>query len=107
MTKLREKLDKEMQEFKNEYLPMAPTEVYNDWYIIMFYESYYEMLVYYIEENLNEDIIEWLNTYDNPIGFLYCEWVSCDGSFCMLWDDMVAWLQDLKDDVEINSKEEF
>ena len=100
---LKQKLDNEMQEFKNTYETMEPMQIYNDWYIISFYEAYYEMLTYHIEEERNEDILEWLNTYENPLGFLYDEWLSCDGALTHLWDDMIAWLQDLKDDVETNS----
>ena len=100
MTKLREKLDNEMQQFKSTYETMTPIQVYNDWYIISFYESYYEMLVFYIDEDLEKDILEWLNKYQNPLAFLYSEWLSSDGAFCMLWDDMIAWLQDTKDHIE-------
>lgn len=104
MNTLRQKLDNEMTEFKKTYETMTPTQIYNDWYIIMFYESYYEFLTYLIEEKSSgydsEDILKWLNTYENPLGFLYDEWLSCDGAFCHLWDDMISWLQDLKDDVE-------
>lgn len=106
MNTLRQKLDKEMTEFKATYETMTPTQIYNDWYIISFYEAYYEMLAYYIEVEQNEDILEWLNTYENPLGFLYSEWLSCDGALSHLWDDMIAWLQDLKCDVEENSYEE-
>jgi hypothetical protein len=107
MKELKEKLNKEMQEFKKSYETITPTQIYNDWYIISFYESYYEMLIYICD---NEDaycgcqaILDWLSTYENPLGFLYSEWLSCDTAFCGLWDDMIAWLWDLKCDVEENS----
>jgi hypothetical protein len=103
---LKQKLNNEMTEFKKSYETMTPTQIYNDWYIICFYESYYEMLIHYTQVNEIQDILDWLNTYENPLGFLYSEWLSCDGAFCGLWDDMIAWLQDLKCDVEENSYEE-
>ena len=105
---LKQKLNNEMQEFKKTYETMTPTQVYNDWYIICFYESYYEMLTAISDdENIYhaQDVLDWLNTYEKPLGFLYSEWLSCDGAFCCLWDDMIAWLQDLKCDVEKNSYE--
>ena len=101
MNTLKQKLDNEMQEFKATYETMTPTQVYNDWYIIGFYEAYYEMLTHHIMAEQNEDILEWLDTYENPLGFLYSEWLSCDGQLSHLWDDMIAWLQDLKDDMEV------
>lgn len=105
---LKQKLDNEMQEFKATYETMTPTQVYNDWYIICFYESYYDMLTHIGSDESTydaHDIIDWLNTYENPLGFLYSEWLSYDGAFCGLWDDMIAWLYDLKCDVEENSYE--
>lgn len=102
---LTQKLDNEIQEFRTIYETMTPTQVYNDWYVICFYESYYEMLTYIGSEGNRynaQDILDWLNTYENPLGFLYSEWLSCDGAFCGLWDDMIAWLQDLKCEMEEN-----
>lgn len=102
---LKQKLDSEMEEFKRSYETMEITQVYNDWYIIMFYESYYEFLTYINEDEYSSyngnDILEWLDTFEKPIGFLYIEWMSCDGAFCMLWDDMIAWLSDLMEEVAI------
>ena len=100
MKELQCKLEYEMQNFKTAYETMTPVQVYNDWYVIAFYESYYEMMIYYIEEKQYQDIFEWLNTFKNPLCFLYGEWLSCDGALCLLWDDMVAWLQDLKNEME-------
>lgn len=102
---LKQKLDSEMEEFKQTYETMETIQVYNDWYIIMFYETYYEFLTFVNEDEHSfhngNDILEWLNTFEKPIGFLYGEWLSCDGAFCMLWDDMIAWLSDLMEEVAI------
>ena len=98
MQELKQKLNNEMQKFKATYETMTPIQVYNDWYIIAFYESYYEMFEYCIEEEKYQDIFEWLNTFNRPLDFLYGEWLSSDGALCLLWDDMLAWLQDLKDE---------
>ena len=112
MNALKQKLDNEIQEFKKTYETMTLTQVYNDWYIIMFYESYYEFLTYLIEDEYSgynsKDILKWLDTFENPLGFLYSEWLSCDGAFCMLYDDMIAWLADLMDDNhDFDDEEEF
>ena len=95
-----QKLDNEIQRFKADHESMAPIHVYNDWRIICFYEAYYEMLTHYTKTNENWDILDWLDTFENPLEFLYSKWLSCDGAFCMLWDDMIAWLYDLKCDEE-------
>ena len=99
---LKQKLDSEMEEFKQTYETMERVRIYNDWYIIMFYESYYELLTYINEDECpyynGNDILEWLDTFEKPIGFLYDEWLSCDNAFCGLWDDMFAWLRDLMEE---------
>lgn len=106
MNTLTQKLNNEIAEFKSTYETMEPMQIYNDWYIISFYEAYYEMLIYLNDEPNGyhaQEVLDWLDTYENPLGFLYDEWLSCDGQLSHLWDDMIAWLQDLKDDVEENS----
>jgi hypothetical protein len=94
---LRQKLDREHAEFEANTLKFTPQQIYNDWYMIMFYESYYEFIAYCCnadEYELN-DIIEWLNTFKSPLDFLYNEWLDCDGHFSCGWDDMCQWLKDL------------
>ena len=51
MNKLKQKLDNEMHTFKKTYETMETIQAYNDWYIIMFHESYYEFLTYLIEDD--------------------------------------------------------
>ena len=101
---LIQKLDKEMQDFKKTYETMESIKVYNDWYIICFYESYYEMLYHINQDNSGysdcESILRWLDTFEKPLKFLYDEWMSGDGEFSMFWDDMINWLYDLKCDIE-------
>lgn len=105
MNTLNQKIDKEIQNFKKTYETMTATQVYNDWYIIGFYESYYDFLVYLIEDEQSyyssKDILKWLNTFENPIGFLYSEWLSCDDAGSLSWDDMFVWLKGLMNEILI------
>ena len=100
MNTLKQKLDNEIHAFKKTYETMETIQAYNEWYIIGFYESYYEFLTYLIEDDdhsyyNSEGVLKWLNTFKNPIGFLYSEWLSCDDAFSLSWDDMFKWLIDL------------
>jgi len=99
---LKHKLDVEMQTFRATHKAMTSAEVYDHWYRICFHEEYYQMLTSpYINQERYKDILEWLNKFEKPLSFLYDEWLSCDGALCLLWDDMIAWLQDLKDEEEV------
>ena len=42
---VRTKLDAEITEFRKSYEDKTKKEIYNDWYVINFYENYYELLV--------------------------------------------------------------
>ena len=98
MNTLKQKLDNEMHAFKKTYETMETIQTYNDWYIIMFHESCYEFLTYLIENEHcynSDNILRWLNIFENPLGFLYSEWLSCDNAFSLSWDDMFIWLMDL------------
>ena len=94
---LRQKLDREHAEFEANMLKSTPQKIYNDWYAIMFYESYYELISYCCdtEDYSLDDVIEWLNTFKNPLAFLYNEWLDWDGHFSGSWDDMCQWLKEL------------
>lgn len=92
--KLMASLDKEMQAFKDSYKSMTTTQVYNDWYIIGFYQEYYDMLTTGISGQLwlDDSVMAWLTEKENPLGFLYDQWMSCDGSFSHDWEDMLDWV---------------
>lgn len=90
----RAKLDVEITEFRNSYENKTKKEIYNDWYVISFYENYYELVANCICE-IKTDIVRWLNSYRRPLAFLYDEWLSCDGSFSDAWDDMSDWVKQL------------
>lgn len=117
--KLIETLQKEMQEFEDSYKNMSPTQIYNDWYIIGFYNEYYEMLTSRFVEDMSIyfEELDWLGTKDKPLRFLYDKWMSCDGSFSHNWDNMLDWMclvyredremrsiHEVEFDVEINKK---
>ena len=99
---LIEKLNNEYTEFMENTLKFEPMQIYNDWYTIMFYESYYEFIVYCCDadEYALDEVIVWLNTFNKPLDYLYNEWLGCDGHFSCGWDDMCQWLKDLyKEDI--------
>lgn len=106
MNTLQQKLNAEMAEFKKTYETMTPTQIYNDWYIIGFYEAYYELLLY-INDNEDtycgsQEILDWLNTFKNPFGFLYSEWLSADGALSYDWDDMFDFIEEVYKDCMAN-----
>lgn len=91
---LREKLDREMSEFKASYRDMSVTEVYNDWYIIGFKEEYFEMLMSdFTEGRFNDKEIAWLSSLEKPLDFLYDAWMDCDGAMDHNWDSMIDFVR--------------
>lgn len=100
---LVEKLERERNEFKQKYSDMQPLQVYKSWYKITFYEEYYGMLTSdFIDRHDYEDIIKWLCGFENPLEFLYDEWLAYDSAFSGYYDDMWIWIRDLYDEVMYN-----
>ena len=94
---LKQKLDNEYSKFMTNTLKLEPMQIYNDWYVIMFYETYYEFIVYCCDtdEYGLDEVIVWLNTFKNPLDYLYNEWLDCDRHWSLRWDDLCEWLKDL------------
>lgn len=91
---LRKKLDEEIVGFRKGYDNLPPGHAYDDWYIISFYESYYEMLMssYIAEESSHEEEITWLSRMEKPLGYLYSVWLDCDPAPNYDWDVMIEWI---------------
>lgn len=90
---LKQKLHNEMERFRKSYEKMTATQVYNDWYIIGFYEAYYDMLTSEWEELASyEHIMLWLCEFNNPLEFLYSEWLGSDGALNHDWDVMLDFI---------------
>lgn len=69
---LKEKMENEMDEFRHSYDNMDKRQIYNDWHIIGFKESFYELLSDIFEEKpLSDKILAWLSNQDKPLDFLY------------------------------------
>lgn len=96
---LKENLNREIREFRKNFQSMKPIDVYNSFYRINFYEEYYMLLMSdFIDEYtqiFSERIVEWLNKFENPLLFLYNEWLSYDGAFSGDWNDMVNFITNL------------
>ena len=83
-----------MEAFKASYKNFDVQQTYNDWYIIGFYESYYEMMSCDFLENQNaEEVVAWLSGKEEPLAFLYNEWMDCDGALSHNWDDMLDFVR--------------
>ena len=90
---LAEKVSVELQAFEKSYENMQPVQIYNDWYIIGFYNEYAEMLTSgYLDDLGYDDEIAWLLSFEYPLQHLFDEWLSADGAFSHDWDDMLDWL---------------
>ena len=87
-------IDNEIIEFRRKFTSLTPTAVYKDSYKINFIEMYYNLFTSTADE-MDEDVICWLNNHKYPLDFLYGEWLSCDGSFSDAWDDMSDWVKQL------------
>lgn len=88
---LKKNLDREMEEFRQGFKSMQPVDVYNSFYKINFYEEYYMLLMSdFVDEY--EHLVEWLSKFENPLSFLYGEWLGCDGAFSGDWNDMINFI---------------
>lgn len=89
--KLTTNVENEINNFHNRYTTMEPIQIYNDWYIIGFYESVNEFLApATVIEYLSDEIISWLSNFENPISFLYNEWLSYDEEISYTWSSDLA-----------------
>jgi len=87
---------KEMEEFKHSYDSMSSTQIYNDWYIIGFKESFYDLFTECdIPDNKLDDVILWLSKQEKPLQFLYDIWLCCDGAMSYDYNDMIGWLLEI------------
>ena len=90
----KENLNREMQDFRQSFKSMQPVDVYNSSYKINFYEEYYMFLSSdFIDEYTQ--LIEWLSKFENPLEFLYSEWLGCDGAFSGDWNDMINFITNI------------
>lgn len=98
---LIEKLEKEMQEFRASYESKSPMEVYGDFNKIAFWEEYYSLFTSdYLSNDNDTHIVNWLSEIENPMQFLYDQWLDADIAFDHDRDIMSDWLESLYDDVE-------
>lgn len=92
---LREKILAELEEFQASYKDMEIIQVYNDWYIIGFYNSYADLFTSEHIGNFKfEEEAKWLLSFEKPLGTLYHDWLSSDGAMSYDWNDMISWVQD-------------
>ncbi|MBQ9688182.1 hypothetical protein IJV79_00940, partial [bacterium] len=90
---LVEKIENELETFRDSYKNFNVIQTYNDWYIIGFYEAYYDFLTSdYLNPQQEANIISWLASMDKPLESLYMLWEDNSKAFSHDWDDMFGWL---------------
>lgn len=91
----KDKIVSEYNSFKREYEHMSPTEVYDDWYKIGFYEEYSTLFLSstFMKDEYYAPIRQWLDTFEYPILFLYNEWLKQDGAFSHDWNSMIEFMK--------------
>ena len=91
------KISAELNEFFYEELKLTKIKIYNDYYIIGFYEHYCDVLSSedILTRNL-DDAIMWLASKEKPLKFLYDKWQEYDDvAMSYAWDDMLNWIVEL------------
>ena len=101
----KNKFDKEIAEFRKSYEHKTPIQVYNDYYIISFMENYYTMIISdgFINWDDYNYLLEWLLQFENPLHFLYDEWLKADGAFDQDWDSMFDFILQIYEDCSKNN----
>ena len=88
------KIEDELKRFKSNVTRRSPSDIYDSWYKIGFFEEFHEMLACdYSDELLSDEIFEWLASNDDPLNYLYNIWLDCDGAFNHDWDAMIDWIE--------------
>ena len=91
-----ENLETEIKDFRASYDFMGVAETYNDWYVIGFFEAYFELFMseYYEYEDCKE-IYKWLSEFGSPLAYLYDEWLGADAAFNHNWDAMWDFVEEV------------
>ena len=94
--RLIRKLSDEYEEFKKEELSKSKDEIFDDASRINFY---FEVYNYFLEcGELDEEVTKLLSSKDEPMSFLWDEYLSMDGASIGTWDDMDEFLINVRDD---------
>ena len=95
---LYQKVEHEIGEFRKSFDNKMPSDVYRSSYKINFFEEYYMLLS---SDFLGEhtDLTKWLCKIDEPLSYLYAEWLGCDAYFSESWDEMLSWLYEVKENI--------
>ena len=94
--RLIRRLSDEYEEFKKEELSKSKDEIFDDASRINFY---FEVYNYFLEcGELDEEVTKFLSSKDEPMSFLWDEYLSMDGASIGTWDDMDEFLINVRDD---------
>ena len=94
--RLIRKLSDEYEEFRKVELVKSKEEIFDGASRINFY---FEVYNYFLEcGELDEEVTKLLSSKDEPMAFLWNEYLSMDGTSIGTWDDMDEFLINVRDD---------
>ena len=94
--RLIRRLSDEYEEFRKDELSKSKEEIFDDASKINFY---FEVYNYFLEcGELDEEVTKLLSSKDEPMAFLWDEYLSMDGTSIGTWDDMDEFLINVRDD---------
>ena len=94
--RLIRRLSDEYEEFRKDELSKSKEEIFDDASRINFY---FEVYNYFLEcGELDEEVTKLLSSKDEPMSFLWDEYLSMDGASIGTWDDMDEFLINVRDD---------
>ena len=94
--RLIRRLSDEYEEFRKDELSKSKEEIFDDASRINFY---FEVYNYFLEcRELDEEVTKLLSSKDEPMSFLWDEYLSMDGASIGTWDDMDEFLINVRDD---------
>lgn len=100
---LCDKVMAELGDFKKNNLTKRPEDIYDNWYVIGFYEEYASLICDSDVIADDEEMVKWLLSKENILECIYDEWLyTSEYAFNHDWDDMYSFLFEM-----MNSDFEF
>lgn len=90
---LYDKVTAELGDFKKNNLTKRPEDIYDNWYVIGFYEEYAGLICDSDVVADDAEMVKWLLSKENILEYIHNEWLyTSECAFSHDWDDMYGFL---------------